>query len=162
MALGQGARGPDEEGATTVLNPDYEGRTLHPVLDHRVTEEELVAFADAVGETHPACRDADAARRLGHPAVIAPPTYPASLALRAERPLLDDPGLGADHRSLRHRDTTVTVHRPVRAGDVLRCTVRVVAVEALGRAGILVTEVTVEASGEPVAVVRNTVVTGPG
>ncbi|MFD8958127.1 hypothetical protein ACFV0W_14505 [Streptomyces anulatus] len=50
----------------------------------------------------------------------------------------------------------------MRAGDVLRCTVRVVAVEALGRAGILVTEVTVEASGEPVAVVRNTVVTGPG
>ncbi|MFG2611566.1 FAS1-like dehydratase domain-containing protein [Streptomyces anulatus] len=162
MGTRPGRSRPDEERAATVLNPDYEGRTLHLVLEHRVSEEELVAFADAVGETHPACRDADAAHRLGHPAVIAPPTYPASLALRAERPLFDDPGLGADNRSLRHRDTAVTVHRPVHAGDVLRCTVRVVAVEALGRAGILVTEVTVEASGEPVAVVRNTVVTGPG
>ncbi|MEU1516198.1 MaoC family dehydratase N-terminal domain-containing protein [Streptomyces sp. NPDC005811] len=142
-----------------MLNRSYAGLEVLPRHVHRVTEAELVAFADAVGERHPACRCAAAAARLGHPAVLAVPTYTGALALRAERVLFDDPAFGADPASLRHRESRITAHRPVYAGDLLTCAVRVSSIERVGTSELLVTEVTVRAGTEPVALVRNTVVT---
>ncbi|MBQ0983210.1 MaoC family dehydratase N-terminal domain-containing protein [Streptomyces sp. F63] len=143
-----------------MLNRSYAGREIRPLHVHRVTEAELVAFADAVGESHPACRSAAAAARLGHPAVLAVPTYTGVLALRAERVLFDDPDLGADPASLRHRESRITAHRPVYAGDLLTCSVRVSSIEQVGANELLVTEVAMRAGDEPVALVRNTVVMG--
>ncbi|WP_327305686.1 MaoC family dehydratase N-terminal domain-containing protein [Streptomyces sp. NBC_01298] len=141
-----------------MLNRSYAGRAIRPLHVHRVTEAELVAFADSVGERHPACRCAAAAARLGHPAVLAVPTYTGVLALRAERVLFDDPAFGADPVSLRHRESRITAHRPVYAGDLLTCSVRVSSIERVGASDLLVTEVTVRAEATPVALVRNTVV----
>ncbi|BDM73611.1 UPF0336 protein [Streptomyces nigrescens] len=84
----------------------------------------IAGFAAAVGDPHPAYTDPVAARALGHPDTLAPPTYLVTLAAHAEDQLLrarpDLPGLdGAVHRaqSLRHA-------RPAHAGDVLHATVR--------------------------------------
>ncbi|UZJ30566.1 MaoC family dehydratase [Streptomyces endophytica] len=84
----------------------------------------IAGFAAALGDPHPAYTDPVAARALGHPDTLAPPTYLVTLAAHAEDQLLrarpDLPGLdGAVHRaqSLRHA-------RPAHAGDVLHATVR--------------------------------------
>ncbi|MFD7068312.1 MaoC family dehydratase N-terminal domain-containing protein [Streptomyces sp. NPDC059913] len=141
------------------LNRAYLGRTLGPLERHRVTEEELRAFADAVGDHNPAHRDPAGAARYGHPAVVAVPTYVVALALRAERPLFDDPEFGADPARLRHLEANAAVHRPVYAGDVLRCAVRVDLIEPIGPHELLTTVTSVmEASGRPVAEVRSVVV----
>ncbi|MFJ1637812.1 MULTISPECIES: MaoC family dehydratase N-terminal domain-containing protein [unclassified Streptomyces] len=141
------------------LNRAYLGRTLGPLKRHQVTAEELRAFADAVGDHNPVHRDPAAAARYGHPAVVAVPTYVVALALRAERPLFDDPGFGADPARLRHVEAGTTAHRPVYASDVLGCAVRVDAIERIGPHELLTTVTSVtDASGRPVAEVRSVVV----
>ena len=140
------------------LNRDYVGRVLRPEFEHRVTASELIAFADAVGELNPVCRHTEAAVRYGHPAIVAVPTYVVALALRAERPLFDDPGFGADPGSLRHLESALTSRRPVYAGDVLRCAARVASIESVGTRELLTTVTSVNAADEPVAEVRSTVV----
>lgn len=142
------------------LNRSYLGLQLRPTFEHRVTAEELIAFADAIGETNPACRDAAAAARYGHGAVVAAPTYVAVLAFRAQRPLFDDPAFGADPRALRHREERVTSYRPVYAEDLLRCVVRVASIEQVGRSELLVTATTVESGDGPVARLWSSVVLG--
>ena len=52
-------------------------------------------FARAVGATHPAHHDVAAARALGHPDVIAPPTFAVVIAQRAEAQLIEDPAPGS-------------------------------------------------------------------
>ncbi|MFK4100728.1 MaoC family dehydratase N-terminal domain-containing protein [Streptomyces sp. NPDC019531] len=140
------------------LNRAYLGRVLQPAFEHRVTAQELIAFADALGESNPVCRDTEAAARYGYPAIVAAPTYVAALALRAERPLFDDPGFGADLESLRHLESGFTTHRPVHAGDALRCLVRVTSIDKIGNRELLTTVVSVTAVDVPVAEVRSVVV----
>lgn len=138
------------------LNRAYLGRRLRPAFEHHVTADELLAFADALGETNPAYRSAAAAAAYGHPAVIAPPTFAAVLAFRAQRPLLDDPAFGADPRSLRHRDERITSYRPVYAGDRVRGTVRITSIEEIPTHGILTTETTLHTDETLIAHLRTT------
>ncbi|MEU3980901.1 guanitoxin biosynthesis heme-dependent pre-guanitoxin N-hydroxylase GntA [Streptomyces sp. NPDC026672] len=126
--------------------------------DGAVAEEPVVVsagriarFADAIGDPHPAYRSAAAARVLGHPDVIAPPTFAVRLAARAEARLLGD-----DHAVLQHLSQEVRHTRPVRAGDVLVARARLLSLRhALG--GVLLTlETTVSApDGTVVAVCRS-------
>ncbi|GAB7032403.1 MaoC family dehydratase [Streptomyces sp. NPDC021749] len=84
----------------------------------------IARFAAAVGDPHPVYTDPVAARALGYPDTLAPPTYLVTLAARAEDQLLgsrpDLPVLdGAVHRAQSLRNA-----RPAHAGDVLHATVR--------------------------------------
>ncbi|WP_310724121.1 MaoC family dehydratase [Streptomyces sp. N2A] len=132
---GTGPTGPDSGIRTTGRAPDVL-RCGPYVLDRaRIAE-----FAGAVGDPHPAYTDPVAARALGHPDTLAPPTYLVTLAAHAEDQLLrarpDIPGLdGAVHRaqSLRHA-------RPAHAGDVLHATVRLTDVTHLAGRRLLTLE----------------------
>jgi acyl dehydratase len=84
-----------------------------------VGREKIREFADAVGDTSPACRDPEAARLLGHPDVIAPPTFPIVVPLRAAEQVLAAPTVGVEMNRVIHGDQRFTATRPVRAGDEL-------------------------------------------
>jgi acyl dehydratase len=84
-----------------------------------VGREKIREFADAVGDTSPACRDPEAARLLGHPDVIAPPTFPIVVTLRAAEQVLAAPTVGVEMNRVIHGDQRFTATRPVRAGDEL-------------------------------------------
>ncbi|MER0481104.1 MaoC family dehydratase [Streptomyces sp. Edi2] len=91
----------------------------------------IAAFAAALGDPHPAYTDPAAARALGHPDIIAPPTYLATLAGHAEDQLLSlQPAFSATEGTV-HRAQTLRHARPAHAGDTLHATVCLAAATTL-------------------------------
>lgn len=107
------------------LDPSFIGRTYPPTSPYEVGREKIREFAEALGDDDPAYTDPAAARALGHPDVIAPPTFPIVVAFGALDQLIEDPKLGLDYSKVVHGDQRFTYARPVRAGDVLQVTVTV-------------------------------------
>ncbi|MFJ9980897.1 FAS1-like dehydratase domain-containing protein [Streptomyces cyaneofuscatus] len=104
------------------LDQSFVGRTYPPTPAYEVGREKIREFAEAVGDTHPAYIDVEAARALGHPDVIAPPTFVFSITYRAAGEVVQDPQLGLDYSRVVHGDQKFSYVRPVRAGDRLTVT----------------------------------------
>ena len=139
------------------INPAVAGRTYPPTAPWSVGREHLREFARAVGSLHPAHHDVDAARALGHPDVVAPPTFAVVVAQRAEAQLVEDPGAGIDFSRVVHADERFTHHRPIHAGDELTTVLHVDGV--VERAGLAMVTTRCEisgADGAPVATVVST------
>lgn len=136
------------------------GRGYPASATYEVGREHVRRFAEAIGETSPACLDPEAARALGYRDVVAPPTFLTVLGFRfAEEGPLRDPALGLDYARVVHGEQSFALHRPVVAGDVLASTTRVEDVRDAGGHELVrtVTEVT-GVDGEPVATLRATIV----
>jgi acyl dehydratase len=141
------------------LDKSYVGRTYPPTATYLVAREKIREFAVAVGAADPAYHDPDAAKALGHPDVIAPPTFPIVITAAGLQLLVDDPGLGLDFSRVVHGDQRFAYTRPVRAGDRLTCVVTVE--EIMSRAGndFLTTRTEILAEGdEPVVTAWNRLV----
>jgi acyl dehydratase len=98
----------------------FVGREYPPTEPYEVGREKIREFADAIGDPNPIYRDPAAARALGYPDVIAPPTFPVVLSLPASSVVVRDPKLGADYSRLVHGEQRFVYQRPIRAGDVLQ------------------------------------------
>jgi acyl dehydratase len=136
------------------------GREYPAPETYEVGREHVRRFAEAIGDLHPAYLDPEAARALGHPDVVAPPTFLTVLNFRfADSGPVTDPALGLDYSRVVHGEQTFELHRPVVAGDVLTSVQRVDDIRDAGRNEVIstVTEVT-DARGEPVATLRSTLV----
>lgn len=101
------------------LDASFIGRSYPPTPPYEVGREKIREFADAVGATSAVHRDADAARAVGHPDVIAPPTFAILVSMSANSQLVEDPELGLDYTRVVHGDQAFSHHRPIVAGDVL-------------------------------------------
>jgi len=101
------------------LNPEFIGRTYPPSAPYEVAREKIREFAAALGDADRAYQDVDAARALGHPDLVAPPTFPFVLAIRAMAAVVGDPDLGLDYSRVVHGEQSFSYSRPVVAGDVL-------------------------------------------
>ena len=101
------------------LDPVLVGRGYPPSAVYEVGRAKIAEFATAIGDPDPAYRDPEAARALGHPDVIAPPTFAIVVSLEAATAVLDDPDVGIDFSRVVHGEQRFTHHRPVRAGDRL-------------------------------------------
>jgi acyl dehydratase len=111
------------------LDPKIVGRSYASARPYEVAREKLRDFADAIGDNNPAYRDADAARALGHPDVIAPPTFAIVITRDTSWQVIADPELGlALHRVL-HGEQRFAYSRPIVAGDELTCTLTIDAVK---------------------------------
>ncbi|WP_369272598.1 MaoC family dehydratase N-terminal domain-containing protein [Streptomyces sp. R11] len=137
-----------------------EETVLHPPPYH-VEPEKIREFAAAVGETGAACHDEAAARALGHPGLLAPPTFLTVPAARAEDALLRRVGFAPE--GLVHREQRIRLHRPVRAGDVLHPVVRLRQARPLaGRRVVTVTTEFWDAEGAPVGILDSTLLLPAG
>ena len=114
------------------IDPSYAGRTYPPTEPYEVGVEKIREFAAALGDDNPAYRDRVAAAALGHPDVIAPPTFPFVLTFQASRRMIEDPDLGIDYSRVVHGDQKFAHTRPVRAGDALTVTVTLETVRSAG------------------------------
>jgi acyl dehydratase len=103
------------------LDPSYTGRTYPPTTPYLVGREKIREFATAIGADDAAYHDPEAARALGHPDLVAPPTFPIVLTAATTHQLIDDPGLGLDFSRVVHADERFSYARPVVAGDELVC-----------------------------------------
>ena len=89
-----------------MLNPDSVGRTFTGADVVTVTQSEIDAFADVLGESDKS---------------VAPPTFSIRITLAQSQQLLSDPDVGLDWTRLVHGDQKIQIHRPIVAGDQLRC-----------------------------------------
>jgi len=100
-------------------DPAYAGREYPATGPYAVGREKIREFASAVGASHPAHHDTVAARGLGYPDLVAPPTFAVVIAQRAESQYVADPAAGIDFSRVVHADEGFTHHRPIVAGDEL-------------------------------------------
>ena len=107
------------------LDRSFVGRVYPPTRPYEVAREKIREFADAIGDDNPVYRDQDAARALGYSDVIAPPTFPVVMSMRAGAQVISDPELGLDYSKVVHGEQKFSYRRPVQAGDVLQVTVSV-------------------------------------
>lgn len=136
------------------LDPSFVGRTYPPTRPYEVGREKIREFAVAVGADHPAHHDPDAARSLGHPDVVAPPTFPIVMSMAAGNQVIDDPALGLDYSRVVHGDQRFSYTRPVYAGDRLTCVCSVEEIISRGGHDFLTTRTDIATEdGEPVVTV---------
>jgi len=141
------------------VNAALVGRSYPAGEPYEVSRAKIREFADAIGDTNPAYRDRAAAAALGHPDVVAPPTFAIILSFEAGRVVIEDPELGVDYSRVVHGEQAFAYDRPIRAGDVLVATPTVRAVRSAGRNEILTVDCTIATDdGEPVCTATNTLV----
>ncbi len=139
------------------VDPAFAGREYPPTDVYEVGREKIRDFADAVGAAHPAHRDVGVARYLGHPDVVAPPTFAVVIAQRAEQAYVADPASGIDFSRVVHADERFTHHRPIVAGDRLVTVLHVDAVTQRAGLSMVTTRCEIRAEdGAPVATVVST------
>jgi acyl dehydratase len=113
-----------------MLDRSLVGRESEPTVVE-VERGMIRRFAEALGDPNPLSVDEAAARAAGFPSLVAPPTYPAALALNERfRQSLD---LGT--RLVLHSEQQIEYGRPVVAGDRLTLRSRVADVQERAGAG---------------------------
>jgi acyl dehydratase len=133
------------------LDPSYVGRAYPPTAPYQVGREKIREFATAIGATDAAHHDPEAARALGYPDVVAPPTFPTVVALKASVAIADDPDFGMDYSRVVHGDQRFSYTRPVVAGDELVCRTVIEEITSRGGHDFVTTRVEIATpAGEPV------------
>jgi acyl dehydratase len=132
------------------LDPSFVGRSWPPSAPYIVGREKIREFATAIGATDAEYHDPEAARALGYPDVVAPPTFPIVVTMAANGQIMRDPDLGMDYTRVVHGDQKFSYVRPVVAGDTLVCVSTVEDITQRGGHDFITTraDVTTE-SGEP-------------
>ncbi|MBR7835745.1 MaoC family dehydratase N-terminal domain-containing protein [Actinospica durhamensis] len=137
------------------MDQSFVGRTYPPTAAYEVGREKIREFADAIGDAHPVYRDPEAAKALGYPDVIAPPTFPIVISMPAADQVVYDPALGLDWTRVVHGDQRFTHERPMRPGDRVRAVVVVESIKSFAGNDMitLVTEMSTE-EGELISTAR--------
>jgi acyl dehydratase len=138
------------------LNESFLGRTYPPTRPYEVSREKIREFADAIGDQDPAYRDPAAARALGYPDVIAPPTFAVLVSGTAAQQISFDPELGLDYSKVVHGEQRFHYVRPLRAGDVIHVVVSVESIRAAAGNDLLGIKAEVSTvDGEPIVSVHS-------
>ena len=101
------------------------GRVYPPTEPYLVSREKIREFADAINDSNACHRSPEAARALGHPDVVAPPTFPIVLTIPAGHQLIFDPEVDIDYGRVVHGEQRFAYERPIVPGDVLTATLTV-------------------------------------
>ena len=133
------------------LNQDFLGKVYPAGPAYEVGREKIREFAIAIGDMNPAYHDVEHARSLGHRDVIAPPTFPFVVAMRASAIAMFDPGLGLDYSRVVHGEQRFAYTRPVTAGDRLVVVTTIENIRVAAGNDILTTRADISTEdGEPV------------
>lgn len=140
------------------INVELVGKS-YPEQVYEVGREKVREFAAAVGDGNPAYHDVAAARALGHPDLVAPPTFAVVVTRGPQIAVIDDPELGLDFSRVVHGDQKFAFTRPIVAGDVLHTTASIASARTMAGNDILTIRSDVaDADGQPVVSVFATLV----
>jgi acyl dehydratase len=135
------------------------GRTFPATDPYEVGREKIREFAEAIGDPSPIYRDPEAAKQVGHPDVIAPPTFPVLISMDASARLWGDPELGVDYSRVVHGDQRFVHTRPIFPGDRLVAMLTIESVQSRGGHDIVGTRADIRTeAGEPVVTAYKTIV----
>lgn len=140
------------------VNAETVGRAYGPYEKYEVARVKIREFADAVDARSPEHREVDAAQAAGYPDLVAPTTFAAVIAQRAEFHVVVDPEVGVDFTRVVHAEERFIHHRPIVAGDVIETTIHIDSITA--RAGVFMVTTRAElidAEGAPVSTAFSTI-----
>jgi len=142
------------------LNRDFVGRRYRSADVYEVSREKIREFAIATRDSNPAFFDPGAAKALGHPDVIAPPSFAFMLYFRFGGWPLYDPGFGKKEEPVCLLRAQQVVHaRPIRPGDLLTQTSTVNYIRDIGpHEQWMSTHEIATVAGEHVCTVINTMI----
>ncbi|MDQ4040049.1 MAG: MaoC family dehydratase N-terminal domain-containing protein [Actinomycetota bacterium] len=141
------------------LDSAFIGRTYPAAEVYEVGREKIREFAEAIGDPNVMYRDPAAARKSGHPDVIAPPTFPIVISASIGEQVIFDPELGLDYTRVVHGAQRFVVARSVRAGDRLTGVLTVENIQAAAGNDLISTRVDISTeTGEPVVTAYATLV----
>ncbi len=141
------------------LDPTFVGKQYPPTEPYDVCREKIAEFAAAIGDANPVYRERRAAIAAGYPDVIAPPTFPIVVSMRAASQVIADPQLGLDYSRVVHGEQSFSYTRPVQAGDQLTVIVTVEGIKSAAGNDIITTRGEVSTvDGEHVVTARSTLV----
>ena len=119
------------------LDQSFVGREYPPTAAYEVGREKIREFAEAIGDPNPAYRDSSAAQALGHPDIIAPPTFAIVVVMPVINQVAFDPELGLDYTKVVHGEQKFVYSRPIRPGDRLAGVLHIDKIRAAGGNDIL-------------------------
>ena len=119
------------------LDQSFVARTSPPTPPYEVGREKIKEFAESVGDGNPVYVDVEAAKELGYPDVIAPPTFVFAVSFKAAQDVIRDPRLGLDYNRVVHGDQRFVYSRPVRAGERRSVTSTIEAIKSLAGNDVL-------------------------
>jgi acyl dehydratase len=147
------------------LNQSIKGKE-YPAVTVTVERDDVLRFADAIGEDNPLFRDPEAARRAGYPEQLAPPTFVTRMQILTSAQVVLDEELGLNYSMVVHGEQAYEWRRPVVVGDVLSAVPRIADIYAKKSNEYLVIEAEIrDARGETVVVGRTILIsrgTGEG
>ncbi|WP_067464532.1 fused (3R)-hydroxyacyl-ACP dehydratase subunits HadA/HadB [Nocardia amamiensis] len=97
------------------------GRHYRLTDHYEVGREKIREFARALQDDHPAHRYEDAAAELGFDRLVAPATFSSIVLLLVQRKMFESVLTGYDLGQVLQTEQSIQVHRPIVAGDQLRC-----------------------------------------
>ena len=87
--------------------------------------EILRLFSKATGQDDPIYFNEEAARKEGHPSILAPPTFLIAVAMRQENPYLYLTDLNVPIGRILHANQEYSYFSPIHAGDQLKMNSRI-------------------------------------
>ena len=121
------------------LNQDFIGKVYPAGPAYEVGREKIREFAVAIGDMNPAYHDEAAARAYGHRDIIAPPTFPFTISMRAMAVVMFDPELGLDYSRVVHGEQRFAYSRPIVAGDELVVTTTIESIRTMAGNDMIMT-----------------------
>ncbi|MCB9411978.1 MAG: MaoC family dehydratase N-terminal domain-containing protein [Actinobacteria bacterium] len=141
------------------LNSAYAGKRYPPTAPYQVGREKIREFAAAIADDNPAYHDVAAARELGYPDVVAPPTFSFVLTMNAMTTAMFDPQIGLDYSRVVHGEQSFEIHRPIVAGDEVVVDATIEAIDGSGRHEFLTVRADVRTvAGEDLVTTRSILV----
>ncbi|RKE63892.1 acyl dehydratase [Microbacterium sp. AG238] len=122
------------------MNPDLVERAFAPTAPYLVGREKVREFARAVFATDPQHTDPEAARALGYPDVVAPPTFAMVIQDLTLQQLLGEPDSGIALERTVHAEQRFRYTRPIVAGDELTAQLSVTGIRAFGKGAMVTSE----------------------
>jgi acyl dehydratase len=122
------------------VNPDIVGRVFPATVSYLVGREKVREFARAVFADDPQHTDLEAARALGYPDVVAPPTFAIVVAEQTLQQLIAEPDSGIVLARTLHAEQRFRYTRPIVAGDELTAQVAVTGIRSLGGNAMVTSE----------------------
>jgi acyl dehydratase len=122
------------------VNPDLVERAFAPTAPYLVGREKVREFARAVFATDPQHTAPEAARALGYPDVVAPPTFAMVIQDLTLQQLLGEPDSGIALERTVHAEQRFRYTRPIVAGDELTAQLSVTGIRAFGKGAMVTSE----------------------
>lgn len=141
------------------INRDFIGRKFKYETRYQVGREKVREFAIAIGDMNPAYHDVDYALSLGHPDLVAPPTFVFAVTFKAMGATLANPDLNLNYAMVVHGEQQFAYERPLFANDEVLVHSTIEDIRAAGRNEMLAMRQDVTTvDGELIVVTRNVTV----